>query len=334
MHKIKRDIYTALRPLKNRLETWRASWYDRAIFLKGYSSNARGANEEQLCGHLLLHAHALEKAITHSEFQERRGARVLDKMEEALTEYEARGFDKDAFAFRYALSAIREFILLTRKHGYDETFIVEHIGQTLFDHALEGNDELAGVLSVQKKDKANNQEKSFVDLFMGRCSVREYSEKTVSLEQIRRAIQIATKAPSVCNRQDARVYVMKNEAEINKVLSVHTGFRGYKNPPVLLLVTADNSQFVSSIEHNQSFIDGGLFGMALLLAIESEGLAACPLNAMLKPIDENKVRSIIGVKESESLITFIAVGHFKESVMAPRSPRLKGEEITTIVEDM
>ena len=62
-----------------------------------------------------------------------------------------------------------------------------------------------------------------------------------------------------------------------KALKIQGGFLGYAMPPVLLLVTSDIRAFMNNGERNEPFVDGGLFSMSLLYALEAYGLAACPL---------------------------------------------------------
>lgn len=64
---------------------------------------------------------------------------------------------------------------------------------------------------------------------------------------------------SVCNRQPVRVYAITNKSIIEKALKLQGGFNGYKVPPALFLITADNEAFLSISEHNEGFVDGGPF---------------------------------------------------------------------------
>jgi nitroreductase len=69
--------------------------------------------------------------------------------------------------------------------------------------------------------------------------------------------------------------------------------------------------------------------MALLLALEYKGLAACPLNAMLSVAREKSIRSLVSFPESESIIMFLAVGNFKPEIKVPKSFRYSAKDIAT-----
>ena len=55
-------------------------------------------------------------------------------------------------------------------------------------------------------------------------------------------------------------------------------------------------------EHNEGFVDGGLSRMSLLLALEEQGLAACPLNKVFCPKVEKATRRLLGIPECESFL--------------------------------
>ena len=115
---------------------------------------------------------------------------------------------------------------------------------------------------------------------------------------------------------------------IESTLAIQGGFTGYKLPPMLLMITTDNSSFLDIKERNQVYIDGGLFAMSLLLSLEYVSLAACPLNAMLNVSRDKQMRELLNIPKNENIIMFAAVGNFKESYKEPKSFRYKGEEIT------
>lgn len=171
---------------------------------------------------------------------------------------------------------------------------------------------------------------SHADLFADRTSVREYAARPVQPELISEAIGICSKSPSVCNRQPYRVRLITDTKQIESILAVQGGMTGYSTPPALLAVTTDIRDFVGMNERNQVYVDGGIHSMALMMALEFVGLAACPLNAMFSRSKEKQMRSLLGTQH-EAFIMFIAVGHFASSSQAPKSFRYDEDKL--VVED-
>jgi nitroreductase len=74
-------------------------------------------------------------------------------------------------------------------------------------------------------------------------------------------------------------------------------------------------------ERNQLWIDGGLFSMALLYALQSLGLASCCLNLCIPWTVEKKLAKIYRLPASERPIMMIAVGYLPDSVLVAHSQR-------------
>lgn len=93
------------------------------------------------------------------------------------------------------------------------------------------------------------------------------------------------------------------------------------------MITTDTRYFIDVTERNQVYVDGGLFAMSLLYALEYERLAACALNTMFDPKRESATRKLLGINESENMIMYLTVGNFKDNYRVPKSYRLSVEQI-------
>jgi len=155
-----------------------------------------------------------------------------------------------------------------------------------------------------------------------RHSVRVFARKTVNRDLVERAVSIAQKAPSVCNRQAWRVYGLTDPVAIRSALTFQNGNSGFGDQiPCLLLITCDSSAMLFDYERNQIWIDGGLFSMALLYALQSVGLASCCLNLCIPWTVEKRLATLYRLPPSERPIMMIAVGHLPERVVVANSQR-------------
>lgn len=182
---------------------------------------------------------------------------------------------------------------------------------------------------METKEDSDNSRLGFKELMSKRYSAREYAEGAVDMKRIEDSIETSMKTPSVCNRQPTRVFVITDKEKIKETMAIQGGFNGYKIPPVLLAVTSDLSSFVSIEEVNEPYVDGGLFSMSLMLSLQSNNLAVCPLNAMMTNKKKEQIRKIDGIPASHDLIMFLAVGNRKEINVHPKSYRKGGYEITS-----
>jgi nitroreductase len=172
------------------------------------------------------------------------------------------------------------------------------------------------------------------DFFLTRYSLREFQDKTVSDEMIHRAVRLAMKTPSVCNRQAWHIYHTGDKAVKNRVLRYQNGNRHFgENIPNLLVVTTDLKAFFSASEHYQHWIDGGLLSMSLMYAFHSLGIATCALNWSQSPNNDKLLRKAVKIKPNHTIIMLIAIGYPDENNKVCLSARRPFEEIYSILEE-
>jgi nitroreductase len=158
--------------------------------------------------------------------------------------------------------------------------------------------------------------------FSSRHSIRQFSSEQVPLDLIARAVRMAQKTPSVCNRQSARVYAFDNDEAGARVLACQNGNRGFGHlADKVLVVTADLQNFLSVGERNQCWIDGGMFAMSLIYALHSLGLGTCCLNWCVEKEADERLRDAAGIPPSENVIMLLAVGCLPEEFAVARSAR-------------
>lgn len=279
---------------------------------------------------LMFQAHAVEKGLSHMEFRAGFGRRPIWLLAKDVGAWLKSGRPAEDYFFKSALSVMRAYFDRHEKIGFD----VSGFKSLFSDRALEliasADPWFGGAVTASESRETVpniNPEKTFMDVAFGRRSVREFTDEPVTDSDIFTAVQIASQAPSVCNRQGPRVHHFKDPGQISTLVNLQGGFNGYKKPPTLLLVSCDLTAFTSPKERNQGFVDGGLFLMLLLLGLEQIGLGACPLNSTMDLGREAKVRKIAKIPETEAFVSWIAVGHYDKDVLIPRSVRYPTEHL-------
>lgn len=147
-------------------------------------------------------------------------------------------------------------------------------------------------------------------LFIRRRSVRWYEEKSVPENLIQKAANIASFAPSACNRQPYR-FLFSNEKDkavaIAKCAGGTTGFA--ENLPSIIAIIGDLSAYPFDRDRHLIYIDGSLAAMQLMLAMETLGLSTCPINWPEVESSERKIRELIALEDYERVIMLLAVGY-------------------------
>lgn len=236
---------------------------------------------------------------------------------------------KDSAPVMNALGVLRAYLAYHEERGFKPEEVLKKFEKYSM-YLLEK--EQYGIVEVNKAEMEKKVRGSFPDFFMSRHSVRQYSERTIDVEDIEKAVKLAMKAPSACNRQSCKVYFYKDKdvnKELGNLIAGNTGFDGEVQN--YIVVTSDMSAFYDSFERNQVYVDGGIFTMALVEALHYYGIASCILqngeykerNLKFKEICKN-------IPENEKIILFIAIGYYKDNFTYAVSHRKNLEDVLII----
>ncbi|MDO3720307.1 nitroreductase family protein [Marinobacter sp. chi1] len=160
------------------------------------------------------------------------------------------------------------------------------------------------------------------NLFIRRRSVRWYQDKHVPLELVQKAANLASLAPSACNRQPYKFAFCNDKQKavaIAKCAGGTTGFAG--NLPAIIAIVGDLSAYPFERDRHLIYIDGSLAAMQLMLALETLGLSSCSINWPEVDSSERKLRKIISLKDYERVVMLLAVGYADEQGGIPYSQK-------------
>jgi nitroreductase len=188
-----------------------------------------------------------------------------------------------------------------------------------------------GRIADEPIGRANNR--TIADAIKSRHSVRIFSKEHIPDQFISEAVQLAQSTPSGCNRQCWRVHVYSSIDDKTKILKHQNGNAGFGDTADrILLITSDLRTFFSSKERRQPAIEGGMFAMTLLLALESFGIGSCCLNLAHSAREEQNFRRASGIPLWETPIMLIAVGYPPEFLRVAASARKTTESMLTFHE--
>jgi len=281
-----------------------------------------GAQEAKI----LRQTHIIEKGLSLSSPRKGFGKAKIDVLFSMLDEYVSLGFDTTNVPFQNALLVLEEYIEYQKKLDYEDPEIEKRL-ENYKQYKTADFD--SGILRGTAEDIKKMANRPYPEFFRSRHSMRQFSNKEIDFEDIKKAVALAQKAPTACNRQASRVYYYDDE-DTNKALGYliagNTGFE--EEVKKYLVITADMSAFYDSFERNQIYVEAGLFAMALMEALHYYGIASCALqngeyykkNLKFKEICKN-------IPENEKIILFIAIGYYKDEFNYAVSKRKDLEKI-------
>lgn len=159
-------------------------------------------------------------------------------------------------------------------------------------------------------------------LFKRRRSVRWYESTLVPESLIKQAVQAASLAPSACNRQPFRFYVVNDAVKATDVAKCAMGTAGFaENLPCIIAVVGDLSAYPAERDRHCIYIDGALAAMQLMLACEPLGLSTCPINWPDVEQREQMLEQKLGLAYHERTIMLLAVGYAQSEGGIPFSQK-------------
>lgn len=267
--------------------------------------------DEQYKAVILKLIHSIEKGLSVQRYQYGAGKQAVKQLISVLESYSDK-YDVTGEEYRTALCACNQYV----KKNEKKTDIKE-IREDL--QKLPGNaNKLAGVRSCLHSKPGDK----FDEIITERKSVRHFSKKPVELDRIYKAIDLVKYTPSASNRQGWKVRIIKNELIKKEILINQNGNKGFgEEIDKILLVTYDLRYTNIDREWHQAFIDGGMYAMSLLYALQYMDIASIPLSASLSIEQEENARNLLHIEEAEVLIIYIGIGNYAEEYKVPLSNR-------------
>ncbi len=150
-----------------------------------------------------------------------------------------------------------------------------------------------------------------MDLLKERRSIREFKDKKVSKEDVRKILEAGRWAPSSFNSQPWNFIVIRDWKK-------EVGESGSWSSPVS---RSDFSIAIVSDEENElNAVNAGIAGQNIVLEAWSLGVGSC----WIRGFDENKVKKILSVPSDKHVVALIAFGYPDEN---PSSSRKRLEKL-------
>jgi nitroreductase len=180
---------------------------------------------------------------------------------------------------------------------------------------------------------------NFFELSAYRQSIRKYNpDRPVGRDVIDRCLETARLAPSACNSQPWKFYVLDQDPVRSRL--ARAAFSGaYKMngfaeaAPVLIVVARERSRLAARLGGMfrgtvYSLIDIGIACEHLCLQAEEEGLGAC----MLGWLNEKAVKQMLHIPRSSKVDMIISMGYPVEDMTRREKKRKSLDEIRTFIQ--
>lgn len=298
--------------------------YDGSRFARHSNAVRSASSSEDLDPYLVMGYHSIEKGLALPEPRPGFGRDAIRRLASDVGLVEGRyGETPSTTAARSALAAYAG-------HPVGAEVAMPSIESPL-DPAVGDRPEHGGAISISRDEVASAAAVDFASFVGARHSIRNYRDEPVKLSVIEDAVAMASRTPSVCNRQPVRVHASVEPERVAAILAAQNGNGGFGQVvPAVLVITADLRKFVHAAERYQGWVDGGLFAMTLCYALHSLGMGTCMLNWSATVEQDRQLRRAIPIPSEENIVVLMAVGHMPDALDVAASPRLPVSDLLTV----
>ena len=186
---------------------------------------------------------------------------------------------------------------------------------------IEVDESFGGIVKVNKEDLLCDNATTSL-LLSNRHSCREFSDEPIDLEKLKKAIDLANRAPSSCNRQATDVYVI--DAKEREKITGENDFGADK-----YLIICGKMDSYGTHEINDWFVSTGIFCGYLSVALQAVGIGSVFMRKEIisKSGYNISVREKCGIPDNQQIIIEMAIGNYCDSFYVPLSKRKKTDEL-------
>lgn len=316
----------AIRRMLARVKMLSSYGYDARRYLDASTAGRSADDAERLAAHISMDYHRLEKGMALPLPRHGFGRDVAMRLIRSVGRYEDRYGASDVTAFaRSALDGYRSF---------NEGKLAPELERALteFLSTRTVTQCHAGVDAVTAEALFPFDVETAQRFLLSRRSVRQFDGRPVPEDVLQEAARIAQQAPSVCNRQSARIFASNQRAKMDEMLSFQNGNRGFGDRlGAVIVIASDMRAFTSLGERNQCWVDGGIFALSMALALHSLHVGACMLNWSVEPGRDRALRRCLGIDDNYAIITMMGAGYVPARLMVAASPRRRTDGIIRFV---
>lgn len=329
---MKKIIKELLRPyyrwFKYRYDLYTNFLVDLQLYRK-YSIVLRKKDLQQKEADLILNYHSLEKGMLFEDMKKGFAVNRIKNLHKILVDEDiVTNIERSQIRVGYEVMCKYYELHEDRKWNIDDIYTEE---QYQFYKNILGkyhSKTFSGVYDFSFEEFYQNVKTINFERFAhSRKSVRDFTGERIAIDIIRKAIELANTAPSVCNRQANNIYLIEDKEKIEALLAIQGGFVGYSdNVNQLLILTNDRRYYYTIGERNQLYIDGGIYLMNLLYALHYYEVGNCPANWGKEVRDDRAVVSHVNIPESEKIICMIPIGICRDKFRTTLSLRRGNSE--------
>lgn len=285
-----------------------------------YMRSVNGTASKELSA--LLLCHALEKGMGIPNVKKGYGKEKTEKLINILLKM-AEDKETDNYTFKECLAILNAYFDYQESAGTDISSLKSKAEPLFSGYSTEYS---GGYRVIEKDELLTGTKIDFESFVMSRHSMRTYSNEPVLKEEFLKAVSLAKRAPSACNREPWKVYYSLDKNKCRQIASAVPPQSFLDGIPYFCVVTADKSLFNAG-EINQWYVNGGIFLGYLGMALHSCGIGSCIFQFPIFSDSASKLRNDMSIPKNEEIIAVVGYGKFADKTKCICADRRPDEDI-------
>jgi nitroreductase len=291
-------------------------------FLRGKVQHLQSVNNSSL---VIRNIHRIEKGLS---MLERKPIFGLDYIEETLQNLKTVITTSSQGQIKWYFDVLDEYFNTLPKEDARVCKIKIEYHKIQKPNVESPKDTFSGPKKISNYVKTSISFEQILEMASNRKSVRFFEERIVPRDLINKAISVGKMAPSACNRQPFKYYVIDDEAKVKKVSEIPMGTKGYSQSiKTFIVIVGNQSNFFDERDRHLIYIDGSLSAMSVIFALETLGLKSCLINWPDIGIKNSQMRKVLNLNEWDVPIVCLAVGYPLSYSKVPYSEKKPMKEI-------
>lgn len=298
---------------------------DKKFFQRNYMYS-RPITKEKLEYDMLFEIHKLEKGFATTKNQRPFGIDKIKRIIKDIKEYEKFKF-APSFAYNLAYSSLESYIKFYEEKKWTDKeeykLVLQFINQGCKHTHIP-----VGAFDYHKSDFISDALIDYDKFISSRRSIRNFSNKKLAKKDIIKAVNMAIKTPTACNRQMCKIYYASSDKSRETIEKYAQGIGLFDLLNVnYFVITFDISANYFIGERNQGWFNSGLITMNFVNALHSLGIGSCCIQFGNSFEEEKELKKTLNISPSERVGVIITAGYYDEISRIPYSSRKPIEEI-------
>ena len=305
--------------------------YDKNFYMlnKMYASKDNKGNGNGY--NIIFNTHSLEKGLSHFKlrpFGKNKIKTIIGLLNKQLSfeNYER------LFSFINGINTLREYIKVYKEHKWIYNPEYKEVSEFLAKYK-KIKEQKTGAYVMTKEELKIDYDIDYNKFIKSRHSTRNYRNKALQIEDIKKAVNMAKYTASACNRQYIKVHYYPKGKMRQNVIDYSLGKGGlYLEGVNTFIITFDVNGLTIAGERNQGYFNAGLFSTNFVNAFHSLGIGTCFIQFCNSVEDEEKLKKLNEIPSNERIAVILYAGYYDDKSIFCASPRKDFEEYFTLHE--